>query len=194
MASVLDTLERVEMTDRAAWRAWLRKHHAKSPGIWLVRYKKASGDLHFSYADMVEEALCFGWIDATARLLDADRSMQLLCPRKPKSIWSKVNKERLERLIAAGLMAPAGLKAIETAKANGSWTALDAVEALIVPDELAQALKKNKLAKKHFEAFPPSARKYGLWWVSSAKTEATRNKRIAELVERAERNIRPNAK
>jgi uncharacterized protein YdeI (YjbR/CyaY-like superfamily) len=117
----------------------------------------------------------------------------LVCPRKPKSVWSKVNKERVERLIAGRRMTTAGLKAIEVAKANGSWTALDAVEAFEMHPELAQALAKNKTARKHFDAFPPSARKQALWWVSSAKTEATRTRRIAQVVERAAQNIRPNA-
>lgn len=191
MASALDLLERVEITERAVWRAWLQENHGRSKGIWLVRHKKAQGALYFPYADMVEEALCFGWIDATARPLDAERSMQLLCPRKPKSGWSKVNKERIERLIAAELMAPAGLQAIATAKANGSWTTLDAAEALEVPLDLVKALNKNRKACSHFDAFPPSARKYALWWIGSAKTDATRNKRIATIVERAAENLRP---
>ncbi len=115
-----------------------------------------------------------------------------MCPRKPKSVWSKVNKERVDRLIATRRMTAAGQKAIEVAKVNGSWTALDEVEALVMPEDLARALAKNKRAKKHFEAFPPSARKYALWWVGSAKTEATRSKRIEQTVALAAQNIRVN--
>ncbi len=192
MASKLDRLEQVEVIGRAQWRAWLKRHHLRSEGIWLVRWKKARPDKYMGYDAIVEEALCFGWIDATARPLDHERSLILVCPRKPKSIWSKVNKARLEHLIADGRMMEAGLQAIEVAKANGSWTALDAVEALVVPPDLAKALAKNKVAKKHFDAFPPSARKYVLWWVGSAKTEPTRNKRIARTVELAAQNIRVN--
>lgn len=192
MASKLDRLEQVEVADRAEWRAWLAKHHTRTEGIWLIRWKKVRADKYITYEAIVEEALCFGWIDATARPLDAERSMQLLCPRKPKSIWSKVNKARVERLIADKHMTPAGSKAIETAKANGSWTSLDAVEALVMPPDLAKALAKSKAAKKHYEAFPPSARKYILWHIGSARTEPTRAKRIREIVEKAALNIRPN--
>lgn len=192
MAGKLDGLERVDVAGRAEWRAWLKKHHRRSEGIWLMRWKKARPDKYMGYDAIVEEALCFGWIDATARPLDHERSLILVCPRKPKSMWSRVNKDRVERLIAQKRMAVAGLKAIETAKANGSWTTLDAVETLEVPADLAKALAKNKVAKKHFDAFPPSARKYALWWVGSAKTEATRNKRIAQVVELAAKNIRAN--
>ncbi|MBL7984040.1 MAG: YdeI/OmpD-associated family protein, partial [Flavobacteriales bacterium] len=108
------------------------------------------------------------------------------------SVWSKVNKARIEEMIAEERMAPAGLKAIEIAKANGSWTALDAVEAMIIPNDLANALKRDRIAKKHFDAFPASVRKYTLTWISSARTEATRAKRIAETVSLAARNIRAN--
>lgn len=190
MANKLDALEHLEVPDRAAWRAWLKKHHTRTEGVWLVRWKKASGDKYMGYDAIVEEALCFGWIDATARSLDHERSLQLLCPRKPKSVWSKVNKARVEQLIAAKRMTAAGLKVIEVAKANGSWIALDAVEALVVPPELAKALAKNKAAKKHFEAFPPSARKFILYHIGSAKTDVTREKRIAKVVELAEQNLR----
>jgi uncharacterized protein YdeI (YjbR/CyaY-like superfamily) len=192
MAGKLDRLEQVDVADRAGWRAWLRRNHRRSGGIWLVRWKKGH-PRYMGYEAIAEEALCFGWIDSTARPLDHERSLILVCPRKPKSTWSKVNKERVERLIAAKRMTAAGLKAIEVAKANGSWTALDAVEALVVPPELAKALARNKTAKKHFDAFPPSARKQALWWVCSAKTEATRAKRVALVVERAAQNIRHNA-
>jgi uncharacterized protein YdeI (YjbR/CyaY-like superfamily) len=192
MAGKLDRLEQVDVADRAEWRAWLRRNHRRSGGIWLVRWKKGH-PRYMGYEAIAEEALCFGWIDSTARPLDHERSLILVCPRKPKSTWSKVNKERVERLIAAKRMTAAGLKAIEVAKANGSWTALDAVEALVVPPELAKALARNKTARKHFDAFPPSARKQALWWVCSAKTEATRAKRVALVVERAAQNIRHNA-
>ncbi|MEZ4789041.1 MAG: YdeI/OmpD-associated family protein [Flavobacteriales bacterium] len=190
MATKLDSLEQVEVTTRAQWRAWLKAHHTRTTGIWLVYWKKEHADKHIGIAAIVEEALCFGWIDSTARALDADRSMLHLCPRKPKSMWSKVNKERVERLIANKRMARAGHQAIETAKANGSWNALDAVEAFHVPEDLERAFKKNRTAWKHFNAFPPSARKFILHWIGSAKTEATRLKRIAQTVALAEQSIR----
>lgn len=188
----LDSLERVEVVSAGQWRAWLKKHHTRSEGIWLVTYKKHVVDKYISWSAIVEEALCFGWIDSLPRKLDADRSMLYLSPRKPRSVWSKVNKARIEELLAEERMAPAGLKAIEIAKANGSWTALDAVEAMIIPDDLAHALKRDRIAKMYFEAFPASVRKYTLTWISSARTEATRAKRIAETVSLAARNIRAN--
>lgn len=188
----LDSLERVEVVRVSQWRAWLKKHHTRTEGIWLVSYTKHVEDKYISWSAIVGEALCFGWIDGVARKLDHERSMLYLSPRKPRSVWSKVNKARIEELIAEERMAPAGLKAIEIAKANGSWTALDAVEAMIIPDDLAHALKLNRIAKKHFDAFPASVRKYTLTWISSARTEATRAKRIAETVSLATRNLRAN--
>ena len=170
MATKLDSLEQVEVTTRGQWRAWLKAHHTRTTGIWLVYWKKEHADKHIGIAAIVEEALCFGWIDSTARALDADRSMLHLCPRKPKSMWSKVNKERIERLVASGRMTKAGLAKIEAAKKDGSWTALDAVEALVVPTDLQRALAANKNAKKHFEAFPQGVRKQILWSIHSAKT------------------------
>lgn len=186
----LDALERVEVTSRAQWRSWLKKHHTRQTGIWLVYWKKGHPDKHIGYVPIVEEALCFGWIDSTARSLDKERAMLHVCPRKPNSMWSKVNKGHVDRLIASKLMMPAGLKAIEVAKANGSWATLDAVDSLEVPEDLARALARNTLAETHFSAFPPSARKYILYWVSSARTPTTREKRISEVVSLAERNIR----
>ena len=125
--SVLATLEQVYVADRPAWRLWLATHHATSPGIWLVFDKKSSRPDRLAYVDAVEEALCYGWIDSTVRTLDDTRYVQLMTPRKPKSTWARTNKERVERLIAQGLMAEAGLASIERAKANGSWESLDAV-------------------------------------------------------------------
>jgi len=192
MAGKLDGLERVEVDSRAGWRAWLKTHHRRSLGIWLVRWKKARPDKYMGYDAIVEEALCFGWIDGTARPLDAERSLIYVSPRKPKSMWSKVNKERVQRLIAAKRMAAAGHRVIEAAQASGAWSALDAAEDLVMPAELVRALAQEPNARKHFDAFPPSARKYALMWIGSAKTDATRERRIAETAERAARNIRPN--
>lgn len=193
MATKLDSLEQVEVTTRAQWRAWLKAHHTRTTGIWLVYWKKEHADKHIGIAAIVEEALCFGWIDSTARALDADRSMLHLCPRKPKSMWSKVNKERVERLIAGRRMARAGHQAIETAKANGSWNTLDAVEAFHIPEDLERAFKKNRTARKHFDAFPPSARKQILHHITSAKTKPTRDIRIAKVVAKAAKGERLNA-
>ncbi|MBL7944454.1 MAG: hypothetical protein JNN32_00210, partial [Flavobacteriales bacterium] len=119
MASKFDLLEQVEVTSRAQWRAWLKKHHTRTTGIWLVTYKKHVTGKYLSFPDLVQEALCFGWIDSLPRKLDADRTMHYLSPRKPKSMWSAVNKRHVEELVAKGLMTAAGLRKIEAAKADG---------------------------------------------------------------------------
>src|SRR3954452_14858733 len=133
-------LPELTFADRAAWRAWLEANHAASPGVWLVFYKKASGRPGVSYDEAVDECLCFGWIDSKVNRIDEHRYRQLITPRKPGGGWSKVNKAKIERLIGQGLMAPAGLAKIDAAKADGSWTSLDAVEAMTMPDDFAAAL------------------------------------------------------
>ncbi|MEO6526465.1 MAG: YdeI/OmpD-associated family protein [Gemmatimonadaceae bacterium] len=175
-------LEQVYVKTRAAWRRWLAKHHARSPGIWLVYDKKKDRADRLAYVDAVEEALCFGWIDSTTKSLDDARYMQLFTPRKPKSTWARTNKARVARLIEDGVMAPAGLAVIEVAKANGSWSSLDAVEALTVSEDLAAALTANPAAARNFATFPPSAQKAYLHWVSQAVRPATRAERIAAVV------------
>ncbi|QNH62619.1 YdeI/OmpD-associated family protein [Hymenobacter sediminicola] len=187
-----DTYAQAQPASRAEWRHWLAEHHASSPGVWLVYFKKASGQPSVSYAEAVEEALCFGWIDSHPRKLDADRTQLLFTPRKPRSGWSRVNKERLERLEATGQLMPAGLAAIARAKQNGAWESLDAAEAGIVPDDLAAALATDAQAARHFAAFSPSARKMILTWVLGAKQPETRARRIAETVRMAALNKRAN--
>jgi uncharacterized protein YdeI (YjbR/CyaY-like superfamily) len=176
-----DRYERVYVKDRKAWRQWLAKHHASAPGIWLVYPKKESGKPRVEYGDAVEEALCYGWIDSTMLPVDAESYMQLFTPRKSKSAWAKSNKERVERLIAQGLMTPAGLAKIEEAKRTGSWSALDAVESLTIPPELKTALSKAK-ALNNFKAFTPGVQKQMLFWLNAAKREATRASRIEKIV------------
>jgi uncharacterized protein YdeI (YjbR/CyaY-like superfamily) len=183
-------LEQVYVKSRPAWRRWLAANHARSPGIWLVYDKKSSRPDRLAYVDAVEEALCYGWIDSTLRSLDDARYMQLFTPRKPKSTWARTNKTRVARLIEEGLMAPAGLAVIETAKANGSWTSLDSVEALEVPADLAAALAKNPTAARNFAAFSPSSRKAYLHRVSRAVRPETRAKRIMEVVAYSAANMR----
>lgn len=188
--AVSDEYERVQPETRAAWRRWLAKHHDSAPGAWVVSWRRATGRESVPYDEIVEEALCFGWIDGTRKVLDAERSMLLLTPRKPKSTWAASNKARVERLIAAGRMRPAGLAKIEAARRDGSWSALDTIDALEVPDDLRRALGRNAAAWKHFEAFPPTVKKGFLWWIASAKRPETRVRRVASTVERAAANIR----
>ena len=175
-------LEQLYVADRASWRRWLEQHHATSPGVWLVFDKATHREDRLPYADAVEEALCVGWIDSTMRPMNERQYRQLFTPRKPRGTWSKVNKERVERLAAAGLMRPAGLEAIERAKANGSWESLDAVESLTVPPDLDAAFAGAKGARVAFGALSPSARKGYLHWLAQAKRPETRATRIAEIV------------
>lgn len=188
----LDQLERVTVASRAEWREWLHLNHAQSQSIWLVRFKKAAGQRYVPYSDIVDEALCFGWIDSLPRKLDELRPMLLLSPRKPGSAWSKINKDKVARLIEQGLMTAAGVEKIDQAKADGSWDALNAVDALIIPDDLQAALACNAPAHQYFGRFPPSSRRGILEWIASAKQAGTRARRIAETVRLAERNLKAN--
>ncbi len=172
----------------AEWRGWLEQHHTQTEGIWLITYKKASGKPSVGYDVSVEEALCFGWIDSKGRKLDDERTMLWFAPRKPRSGWSRSNKERVERLLTDGRMAEPGLAKIRVAQQDGSWTALDAVEALEVPEDLAAAFATFTNARQHFDAFPRSAKRAILEWISAAKTAATRIKRINETARLAQTN------
>ncbi|MFN8418462.1 MAG: hypothetical protein U0528_04330 [Anaerolineae bacterium] len=154
-----DQIERYYAKDRDEWRDWLLNNHASAPGVWLIYYKKESGKPRVQYADAVEEALCFGWIDSRPNAIDDHSYMQLFSPRKPKSPWSKLNKQRVESLIRQGLMMPAGLEKIEAAKSDGSWNAYDAVEELVMPHDLRAALAQNTLAQQKFEAFSSTNKK-----------------------------------
>ncbi len=177
---------------RAEWRAWLERHHARPEGVWVISYKQMTGKPRVIYDELVEEALCFGWVDSKGGRLDDERTMLYFAPRKPRSGWSRPNKERVARLMAAGLMAPAGLVKIEAAKRDGSWTLLDAVEELIIPDDLAAALDSYPDARANFAAFPPSARRAILGWIAQARRPETRAKRVAETAALAQENRRAN--
>lgn len=173
---------------RAAWREWLSEHHEQAAGVWLIFYKKGTGQPTLTYDEAVREALCFGWIDSRPAKIDAERHALKFTPRKPKSGWSKLNKTRLKELEAEGMILPAGQRAIDLAKANGSWSLLDEIENLTMPDELAAALDALPPARANFEAFAVSVKKGILAWVTSAKRPETKAKRIAEVVENAARN------
>jgi uncharacterized protein YdeI (YjbR/CyaY-like superfamily) len=177
---------------RADWRQWLEENHRTASGVWLVFNKKTSGKPHVSYEEGVEEALCFGWIDSKGGLVDAERSKLYYAPRNPKSNWSRPNKERVARLTAAGLMREAGFKMVEIAQKTGTWTALDEVENLVIPDDLRAALEAWPTAAAHFEAFPRSAKRGILEWILNAKTPETRQKRLEETARLANDNIRAN--
>ena len=177
---------------RAAWRAWLAANHAKVDGVWLARWTKATGGTPLSYEAIVEEALCFGWIDGLLNTLLDGRHAHLLTPRRPGSGWARSNKERVERLISEGRMTDAGLAPIEAAKADGSWSMQDAADALIEPDELAAALDATPEARRHWNAFPSSPRRALIWWVMSAKRDETRARRVKAIVDEAAEGRRAN--
>ncbi|MEJ7698475.1 MAG: YdeI/OmpD-associated family protein [Pyrinomonadaceae bacterium] len=177
---------------RQEWRDWLAENYAKCAGIWFVYFKKQTGKPRVAYEEAVEEALCFGWIDSVPRKFDDERSKLLFTPRKPKSVWSKLNKERIERLIEIGLMTETGLTKIEAAKKDGLWNALDASDNLEIPTDLAQAFKKNKTASKNFAAFSDAAKRNILAWVGSAKRDETSAARIEKTVAMATQNKRVN--
>ena len=178
--------------DRRTWRKWLENNHLKKQNIWLIIFKKESDTPSVYYNDAVEEALCFGWIDSTANKRDDKSFLLFFVTRKPKSGWSKVNKQRIERLNKLNLMTSAGQEKIEMAKKDGTWTMLDAIERLIMPAVLKKEFNKNKIALKYFEAFPPSVKKSIFHWIQSAKREETSRKRIVETVTLAAKNIRAN--
>lgn len=190
--SFKDALPDVVCETRDAWRAWLAAHHATSSGIWLVINKKGSGRPVLAYGELVEEALCFGWVDSVPNRLDETRYRLMVTPRKPGSVWSAANKVRIARLLEAGLMAPAGLAALAAAKADGSWDALAASNSLVPPPDLADALAAAPEALAKFGAFSASSRKNILQYVLSAKRPETRARRIAETVALAAEGLRAN--
>lgn len=186
-------LPRVAVSSRAQWREWLAHNADRSQGVWVVTTKKAflsPGEVHVSAQDLNEECLCFGWIDSKPGSVDDSHSALLCTPRKPGSGWSKVNKVRLERLLAENLVTARALEIIAEAKRVGSWNRLDDVDALIVPDDLAQALSGRPPARANFDAFPPSARRGILEWILNAKRPETRGDRVNRTAELAEQNIR----
>lgn len=181
-------LEELRVANRSAWRAWLARHHESSPGVWLIWRKRKGESPALSLDDAVEEALCYGWIDSRLRHLDSGETELRFTARRPMGTWSPRNKARVRSLIERGLMTSSGLRAVEAAKRDGSWTALDNVEHLRVPKDLAQALAEHPAADRNFAALSPSAKKMVLWWVVSTRVPATRTRRIIETVSWAGRN------
>jgi uncharacterized protein YdeI (YjbR/CyaY-like superfamily) len=174
--NVKKQFEEFEPTSRQAWRSWLEKNHTRNESIWLILAKKGSGLPVLSTDDVVEEALCFGWIDSVPNKVDDKRFKILLSPRKAKSNWSKINKDRANRMIKAGQMTAAGMKLIALAKETRTWNALNNVDKLIFPDELKKAFDKNKKAYAYFDAFPSSTKRGILEWIGNAKTPETKTK------------------
>ncbi len=188
----MDKEEILDFPDQQAWRTWLGQNYSQSDGVWLAMNKKGSRRSLLSYQEALEEALAFGWIDGKARRIDSERFALRFSPRAPDSIWSLGNKEKAEILIASGRMSPAGLAKIEEARKNGRWDSATNNKTLFeLPSDLEKALKENPVAWQNFQDFANSYRNNYIYWVNSAKTAVTREKRIAEVVKRAILKIKP---
>ena len=185
---VLDDGERITASDAAVWRSWLEEHHASADGVWVLNVRGANASM--DYEDAVRQALCFGWIDGPVRTFPEGNG-QWFSPRRPSSGWAATNKARLLALEEAGLLAPAGIRAIEVAKANGTWEMLDGPEAGIEPEEFAAALDAVPAARAHWDAFPKSVKKLGLTNIATARRAETRTARIAKIVADAAEGKRP---
>lgn len=178
--------------NRSEWRDWLQKNYNKESEVWLIYMKKHTKKQTVSYNDAVEEAICFGWIDSLIKRIDDDSYMQKYTPRKPKSVWSLVNKKRVEKMIRENKMTPAGIKLIEIAKENGQWAkAYSSKTKFKMPDKLLNALKENPEALKNFNNFPPSAKNNYIGYIISAKREDTIKRRIDTVVERSRKKLKP---
>lgn len=178
----------VEVKSRADLRAWLKTNHDTSPSVWLVTYKKHT-DHYVPFETLIEELLCWGWIDSRTRGVDADRTSVLIAPRNPKSAWSAVNKALVENARASGAMTPAGEALIDIAKTSGMWSFLDDVERLDRPRDLDAALGA-RIAD--WDVWPRSVKRGTLEWIKTAKTESTRAKRIADVVASIDAGLRPS--
>lgn len=178
-------------SNRAAWRAWLTAHHDTERAVWLVYDKDRPGAPRaLPYAAIVEEALCFGWVDSVSGTVSDTQAKLYVSRRKPKSAWSKTNKKRIAALRTAGLMTPAGEQAVAVAQANGMWDHLEVSDRFELPPELVSQLAANPAAQAFYAAMPPSSHRIILEWIYTAKTEATKQKRIAETVELAAKGIK----
>ncbi|MBA3681358.1 MAG: YdeI/OmpD-associated family protein [Bacteroidetes bacterium] len=185
------TMETFCPANKKEWRAWLKKNHSSKQSVWLVQYKVSAGMPTISWSEAVDEALCFGWIDSTRKTLDDKKFIQLFSKRKATSTWSKINKEKVKKLIENKRMTKAGLNCIEIAKQNGSWSILDEVEELIIPKDLEKEFKTKKGSKDFFLSLSRSVKKTMLQWIVLAKLPETRQKRIKEIVEQAGKKMKP---
>ena len=190
VTTMSDDIPEIEAPDRASFRKWLAENHDTEQAVWLTFWKKGSGRPSIEWSEAVDEALCFGWIDSKVQSIDKERYRQYWTVRKPGSVWSLINKEKIAELTAAGLMAPAGLAAVERARQDGSWTLLDDPQAGIVPDDLAAAMDQAGV-RKTYDSFTFGARKAILTWLVMAKRDSTRSSRIAKTIEALERGESP---
>ena len=184
-----DRFEEVDIPSAHALGDWLDRHCRQQDGAWIVTYKQAVPDKYVPHDQILDLVIAYGWCDGIKRRVDAERSMQLISPRRTQP-WAKSYKDRADRLTANGAMRPTGIEAVQQAKATGMWEAMNDVDALIVPDDLRTALQSSSPADHYFNAFPPSTRRNVLRWIAMAKTTETRTKRIALTVEEARANRR----
>ncbi len=185
------TTNEISIKNSTELREWLEANHDKVSSAWLV-YPKGK-DRTIEMSEIVEQLLCFGWIDSVAGKVDENRSKIYISPRKPKSMWSKVNKARVEKLIKSGLMTKVGMDKVNLAKKTGTWDALNDVDNLVIPNDLKKEFQNYKDAEENFTNFSSSAKKVMLTWILSAKTEETRTKRIKAIAENAAKNIKAKA-
>lgn len=177
--------------DLKSWRNWLSDNHLTQASVWVIFYKKNTKGPYISWSDAVDQAICFGWIDSTRKSLDEERFAQLYTKRKVKSAWSKVNKEKVNRLEALGLITEAGKSCIEEAKRNGAWNAADEIENLVIPDELNLAFQKDQTLQQQYDSYSKSTRKYILHWLTAAKRVETKAKRLQVIVETLKSGKKP---
>lgn len=175
------------------WREWLHENHSLSKGIYLIFYKVEHENDSMRWEEAVKVALCYGWIDSTVKSLGDGKRRQYFTPRNPKSVWSALNKRHIEELTTSNLIHESGLKIITLGKLNGSWTALDDVEGGLIPEDLQSAFHENPLAFVNYQNFSPSYRKSYLYWLNQAKREETRQKRIQEIIDLCQKNIKSRA-
>lgn len=174
---------------RDDWRAWLAKNHASAKEIWFVIYKKHTGKPSVSYDDAVEEALCFGWIDGLTKRIDDEKYAVRFTPRRSGAIWSVSNKKRVAKMIEQGRMTPIGLARIEEAKKNGEWDkASEREDISIVPADLRRGLRANRQAQKNFETASSSQKRMFIYWVTTAKRDETRQRRISQVIKMLKKN------
>jgi uncharacterized protein YdeI (YjbR/CyaY-like superfamily) len=187
----MNAIEEYFPSDKQDWRKWLEINHKRKKAVWLVFYKKKSPKHNLSWSESVDEALCFGWIDSVKKTIDGEKYKQYFSKRKAKSTWSKTNKDKVNYLQSENLIHEAGYEIIDIAKKNGSWTYLDEVDALVLPDDLNNAFNEREGALEYYESLSKSSKKILLYWLLSAKRSETRHKRIVEIAESASRKLKP---
>ena len=172
------------------WRNWLSKNHSTSEGVYLIFYKVSNKEASMRWEEAVKVALCYGWIDATVKSMGNGKRRQYFCKRNPKSVWSALNKKHIRELASKNLLHQSGIDIINIGKQNGSWTALDAVEKGVIPEDLQIEFDQNKTAFDNYNRFAPSYRKSYLYWLNQAKRETTRKNRITEIIRLCSKNIK----